>query len=105
MSFRKDGSRRRTIARGHVSGSMSKNRRHRGFSAVYAIVCMVTVIGFVSLAVDLGRVQTAKTELRRAADAAARYAATGIRDNTARDKAVAAAAQNSVDGSPLVIDS
>src|SRR4051812_16116622 len=82
---------------------MLPQRRHRGVSAVYAIVCMVTVLAFISLAVDLGRVQVAKTELRRAADAAARYAVTGIRDNTVRAKAVAAAAENKVDGVPLKV--
>src|SRR3954462_2635270 len=82
-------------------------RRRRGtraaFSLVWGIVCMVALLAFTSLAVDLGRVQVAKTELRRAADAAARYAVTGIRDNTVNAKAVAAAADNTVDGAPLVL--
>jgi hypothetical protein len=75
--------------------------RCRGISLVWAIICMVALLGFVSLAVDVGRVQTAKTELRRAADAAARYGVTGINDNSYRTKAIAAAADNKVDGVPL----
>src|SRR3982750_4661146 len=75
--------------------------RRSGASLVWAIICMVALLGFVSLAVDVGRVQTAKTELRRAADAAARYAVTGINDNSCRDKAITAAAENKVDGVPL----
>src|SRR5437016_2620154 len=74
-----------------------------GFSLVWLIVCMVSLLGFVSLAVDLGRVQCAKTELYRAADAAARYAATGLSDGTAASKAIAAAADNTVDGTALVL--
>src|SRR5437867_6406007 len=77
----------------------------RGFSLVWTIVCITVLMTFVSLAVDLGRVQCAKTELYRAADAAARYAATGISDGTSATKAIAAAADNNVDGSPLVLTS
>lgn len=56
-----------------------------------------------SLAVDLGRVQCAQTELQNACDAAARYAATGVKDGTALAKAQAAAQENRVDGSALNI--
>jgi Flp pilus assembly protein TadG len=82
----------------------ARPRRRTGLSLVWALVCMAALLGFVSLAVDVGRIQAAKTELRRAADAAARYAVTGIRDNTYRAKAVAAAAENKVDGTALALD-
>src|SRR5437016_2131421 len=77
--------------------------RQRGFSLVWTIVCMTSLLAFASLAVDLGRVQSAKTELRRAADAAARYATSGLSDGTALTKAIAAAAENDVDGTPLIL--
>ena len=86
---------RRTIA---VS-----DRRRRGVVVIYASVFMVAIIAVVSLAVDWGRVQTAKTELQDGTDAAARYAAAGLFDGTHVAKAQAAALQNTVDGSTLSI--
>jgi hypothetical protein len=68
---------------------------------LYAAVMLVVLMGFVSFAVDFGRVQSARMELSNAVDAAARYAATGIIDSTTLAKAQAAAAQNNVDGSTL----
>lgn len=68
---------------------------------VYASVFMLAIMGVVSLAVDWGRVQTAKTQLQSAVDCAARYAVTGLADGTAVTKAQNAAAENSVDGSTL----
>jgi len=38
---------------------------------IYVAMILVVLMGFVSLAVDLGRVQLAKSELRCAADSAA----------------------------------
>ena len=61
----------------------------RGSSLVYLSVTMVTLIAFCSLGVDVARVQTVKTELRRAADAAARYAVTGLPDGVQRTQAYA----------------
>src|SRR4051794_10402404 len=78
-------------------------RRHRGVAIFYSFFAVVAVIAFISLAVDFGRVQLAKTELRRAADAAARYACSGISDGTAITKAISAAGQNNVDGAALVL--
>ena len=68
---------------------------------VYCSVVMTALMAMVSLTVDWGRVETAKTELRNAADAAARYAALGLVDNTYVAKAQLAASQNKVDGSAL----
>lgn len=78
----------------------------RGITLAYAMVMMVALAAFVSLAVDFGRVQMAKTELQRAADAAARYAAAGLATGVAaaQANAVAAAADNTVDGSPVILD-
>jgi len=61
------------------------------------------ILAMVSLAVDVGRVQLAKTELRRAADAAARYAASGISSSTHIARAQTAAAENTVDGASLAL--
>ena len=81
-------------------------RVRHGISLIYVTVLMVVLIGFVSFAVDLGRLQLAKTQLQTATDAAARYGATGLNSGVATVKSmvVAAAAENQVDGSPLVID-
>jgi hypothetical protein len=74
-----------------------------GAAIIYVVVMMPVLMGFASLAVDLGRVEAAKTELRCAADAAARYACTGISNGTAVAKAIQAGADNKVDGTTLVI--
>lgn len=78
----------------------------RGQSLVYGVFTIVVLIGFVSLAVDLGRVQLAKTELRAAADAASLYAAAGLSQGVTavQNRAVAAGAENKVDGTSLVVD-
>src|SRR5688572_20516570 len=76
-------------------------RRAAGMMAVWGVIAITGLMAVVSLGVDLGRVQVAKTELRTVADAAARYAATGIADGTAVAKAQAVAAENKVDMRPL----
>src|SRR5437588_12656390 len=78
-------------------------RRRSGLVMIYNMIALTALMGFCSLAVDWGRVQVGKTQLRRAADAAARYGATGISDGTAVARAIAAAKDNVVDGSPLVL--
>lgn len=70
---------------------------------VYAAVLMFVLMGVMSLGVDLGRVQCAKTELQNAADAAARYAATGLSDGTTLAKAQTAASENRADGSTVAL--
>ncbi|MDP9172397.1 MAG: pilus assembly protein TadG-related protein [Planctomycetota bacterium] len=79
--------------------------RQHGTALIYTMVAAVTLMGFASLAVDFGRVQAAKTELRTAADAAARYGATGLATNsaTASAYAISEAAANKVDNTPLVL--
>jgi uncharacterized membrane protein len=64
------------------------------------VVVMSTMIMVASLAVDLGRVQLAKTELQRAADAAARAGASALPNGFASAQAAAMtiAAANLADG-------
>src|SRR5437660_1393788 len=52
--------------------------RGRGVAMWYAIVLMTVLCMLLSLAVDFGRAQLVKTEMRRAADAGARAAASAI---------------------------
>lgn len=82
---------------------MSRTPRHHGIAIVYASVFMVALMAIISLAVDWGRVQTAKTEMRNAVDAAARYASAGLADGTYLLKAQQAAVQNKVDGLNLAL--
>ena len=81
-----------------TSSAISKPGRRRGIAIVYIAVSLPVLILLVSLGVDYGRVQVAKFELRRCADAAARYALRGIVDSTWLAKAQAAATDNPVDG-------
>ena len=82
-----------------------RRARHRGVTIIYVAVAMAALCGFCSLAVDLGRVQVVKMELRRAADGAARYAAMGLPDGSAAAiaNAITSAAENTADGSPVII--
>src|SRR4051794_15322610 len=81
-------------------------RRRRGISLLYAMVSMVALTGIMSLAIDLGRIQIAKTELQQACDAATRYGAGGLGQGvgTVKSRVATAGAENKVDGQPLVID-
>ncbi|CAN5513418.1 hypothetical protein BH09PLA1_BH09PLA1_07080 [soil metagenome] len=80
-------------------------RARHGISIIYASILMVVMAGFASFAVDLGRVQVAKTELQNAADAAARFGAAGlaISGTQARTNAKAAALENSSDGTVVTL--
>ncbi|MGA2583799.1 MAG: pilus assembly protein TadG-related protein [Tepidisphaeraceae bacterium] len=73
---------------------------------IYVVVSLAVMLGFCSLAVDLGRVQVAKTELRRAADAAARAGVAQLLSSgtsAAQSAAISMAAQNYCDGSAVVL--
>jgi Flp pilus assembly protein TadG len=80
-------------------------KRRRGFSLIWGAVVMIAFSAICSLAVDVGHVQLAKTELVRSADAAARAAAAQLYTGTANAQATAisVAAQNLVDGTPLTL--
>ncbi len=81
-------------------------RRRRAISLVYITFMLSILLGFASLAIDWGRVQLAKCQLQHAADAAARFGAVGLENgaSAARANAVAAAAENAVDGASVVLD-
>src|SRR5437764_13345946 len=72
----------------------------------YVTIAFACLVGFCSLAVDVGRVMVGKGERQLAADSAARYAITGMSGGyvAARDRAVAAAADNKADGATVVLD-
>src|SRR4029077_2429388 len=78
----------------------------RGIAAAYSILMLIALCGLVSMGVDLGRVQLAKTELRSAADGAARAGVAGLATSVtqAQNDAAATAAANTCDGSAVVID-
>ncbi len=81
----------------------------RGLAMIYAVIAMVALCAFVSLAVDFGRVEVAKTELMRAADASARAAAAEMKKGsdltTIQNAAVAIAAANKCDSTSIALDS
>lgn len=72
--------------------------RRRGAVLIYSVLALVALTALASLAVDFGRVQLAKTELRRTCDAAARYAVTGIASRTTLTRANHVGAHNTADG-------
>ncbi|MFT3785638.1 MAG: pilus assembly protein TadG-related protein [Tepidisphaeraceae bacterium] len=82
-----------------------RRRAARGNVLVYSAVLSTVIFGFGAFAVDYGRRELVRSEMQYAADAAARYAVQGISDNTATSKAIAAAAQNSADGTAISISS
>ena len=49
------------------------NKRRGGFAIWYSVVSMTVLCLFVSLATDYGHMQVTKAQLRRTADAAARF--------------------------------
>lgn len=73
---------------------------------IFVLTTFAVLMGFCALAVDIGRAQTAKTELRRAADAAARAACATLPQGTtaAQNIAIAIAAQNYADGAPVTLN-
>src|SRR5438270_5478055 len=84
---------------------MMKRPRH-GVSLIYCTMILVAMVAITSLAVDLGRVQLAKTEMRRSATAAARAAASGLSTSLANVQALAQqyAQANTVDGSTIAFN-
>ena len=83
--------------------------RRRGYVALYAVFSIVAMMAIASLCVDFGMIQTAKCELQDATDAAARYAAAGVRSamggmSGASANATASFANNSVDGRTAPFD-
>ena len=62
-----------------------KNKKNRGSVLALVAVCLTVLMGFVALAVDVGRLATAKVQCQNAADAAA---------ITGRERSMAAANSN-----------
>lgn len=96
-----------TLREPHM-GKKTSPRRERGIVAIYAIALMTILIGFVGFAVDIGRIQVAKTQAQSVADAAALYAADGLVGGTptsAANRAVTSAAENKVDGTSVIVNS
>jgi Flp pilus assembly protein TadG len=86
--------------------SIRRHGRRHGIAMIYVVVSLAVMMGFCSLAVDLGRVQVAKTELRRAADAAARAGVAQLLSggaSAAQTAAINMAANNNCDGSAVVL--
>lgn len=81
-------------------------RNRRGVAMIFVAVAILALVGLLALAVDIGRVRVAKTDLQVATDAAARAAAYHVRGDlsVARDKAVAVAAENTCLGDPVALD-
>lgn len=80
--------------------------RARGTVMIYSVVVLTVMLGFAVLAVDLGRISLARSQLQDAADAAARYAVTGMvssstSQTTAQSHAVAALADCTIEGVTL----
>src|SRR5438105_2930157 len=59
------------LNKGRADVGLRARPSRRGSVVVYGILTMVVFLGFCSLAVDYGRAQMVKTELRRTADATA----------------------------------
>jgi hypothetical protein len=80
-------------------------RRATGSSLIWTTVVLTVLTAFCSLAVDWGRVQLVKTELRHAADAAARYAAPALPQGIAavRTRARDVAGENRADGRAVAL--
>jgi hypothetical protein len=66
---------------------------------------MAALLGLCSLAVDFAHIQVVKNELHHCADAAAQYGAMGLPNGSAAAvaNAITAAADNTVDGLPMVL--
>jgi putative Flp pilus-assembly TadE/G-like protein len=90
-------------------------RDERGVAILYVAVFLVSSLWLVSLAIDMGKLMATKTELQRAADAAALAGASALDPSaggaliqaTARTRAAAAAAANTAlqeRSAPVIID-
>ena len=70
----------------------------RGTALIYLLVVMTALVAFASLAIDMGRVNAARTKAKAVTDFAARSAATGLADSTFSSRGIATAANNTIDG-------
>jgi len=74
--------------------------KRRGLAMLYVLALLTVIFALASFAVDYGRVQLAKTQLRATTDDAAKWGALAIKSgkNTVLSRCNAAAAENKVDG-------
>lgn len=72
--------------------------RNSGAVLIWMTLCILALIGFAALAIDIGRLRLVKSELQVAADAAARAAGNGLWDGTAEHRAKSVAKANSAGG-------
>jgi Flp pilus assembly protein TadG len=88
-----------------MQGTRFSRQGRKGIGLVWAMVVMVALCAIASFAVDYGRVQLAKTELLRAADAAARAAVASIAKGVtaAQTAAISTASFNKCDGTPVTL--
>jgi hypothetical protein len=76
-----------------------------GLALIYVMCALTAMVGLASFAVDYGRVQIAKSQLRAAADSAAMAAVASVGSiTTVQDTAASFAADNNCDGTAVVID-
>src|ERR1043166_8720519 len=80
--------------------------RHRGFSSIYMVFLLLPLIGFVSFAVDMGRIRLGQSQLQAGADAGARAGAWGLPTSTAdvQDRATQIADANHCLGQAIALD-
>ncbi len=97
----------RSVRKMNIANTARRNSRRNGAMLIYELVVMLAVLGFMSMAIDVGRVQSIKSELRSAADAAALAAGASLNRgedaSVAIAAAVATAAANSADSSPVIL--
>lgn len=88
-----------------AGGERRSIHRASGMVMIYGVMAMTAMIAIASLAVDVGQVQLAKTEMVGAVDAAARAAVAYLPTDSAgaRSAAIALASQHTVAGSSLVL--
>jgi Flp pilus assembly protein TadG len=90
-----------------ATNHLANGHARRGTTIIYCTVMLVVMIAFVACGVDIARVRLSKTELQRAADAAAMYGVAGLTKNLSggqiKQRCVDAAADNKCDGSSVVL--
>src|SRR5438128_2736479 len=90
-------------------GTAKQSDQRRGLALVYVMTMVAVMCAVGSLALDYGRAECVKTELHRAAEAAAFSAMyemqSGNGVTTAQSAAVSTAALNNADGTSIVVDS
>lgn len=70
------------------------HRTRHGNALLISVIVMMVLIGFVSLAIDFGRLQLARVEMFGSAEGVARYAAAGIVSGTVATRAATATNDN-----------